>query len=265
MTGGRPRWASGFTEFATGLRLQLAILRKTPGQLLVVVTAPLFSAIFLSLALHYGSAHVIEAVIGPGLIGVWAISLDVAASVLSEDRWDGQLELFLGTSAALSLVVLGRILAVSAAGMVTFVESWLVARVGFGVTVPIRHPALVLVALVMIVVGSAFTATLLASAFVLSRNLHVYQNSLSYPVYILGGVVVPITALPGWLHPVSTVVYLSWAADLLRNAAGDAQPPHVGLDIGMSAGLAVAALAAGVALTHRIQQLLRRSGTAGHG
>lgn len=258
------RAADGFTELAAGFRLQLAMTRRTPAQVLVVVTAPLFSAIFLSVALHYGSTHIADVVIGPGLIGVWAISLDVAAGVLSNDRWGGQLELFLGTSASMSLVVLGRILAVSSVGMVTFVESWLVARVGFGVTVPIENPGLVVLALALTALGSAFTATLLAAGFMLSRNLHVFQNSMSYPIYILGGIVVPIATLPDWVHPISTVVYLYWSADLLRNAAADRHPDHVATDVLMSLGLSVVALAAAVVLTHRFAQKLRVDASAGY-
>lgn len=252
-------------QVTAGFRLQLALTRRTPAQMLVLVTAPLFSAIFLSLALYHHSPHVAGAVIGPGLIGLWAISLDVAAAMLTSDRWGGQLELFLGTSASMSLVVLGRVFAISAVGMLTFVESWLVARVFFGVTVPVEHPALAALALLVIAIGSAFTATLLASGFMLSRNLHVFQNSLSYPIYILGGIVVPIIALPGWVHPLSTVVYLYWGADLLRGAMGAPHPGHVALDIAMSLGLAAAALAAGIALTARFKQHLRVDASAGYG
>lgn len=258
------RLTTGLTELAAGFRLQVAMTRRTPAQVLVVVTAPLFSAIFLSVALHYGSTHIADMVIGAGLIGVWAIALDVAAGVLSNDRWGGQLELFLGTSASMSLVVLGRILAVSAVGMVTFLESWLVARLGFGVTVPIENPGLVALALVITAFGSAFTATLLAAGFMLSRNLHVFQNSLSYPIYILGGIVVPVATLPDWVHPISTAVYLYWSADLLRNAATDPDPSGVALDIVMSVGLSVAALAVGIAVTHRFTQRLRVDASAGY-
>ena len=114
------------TEVGAGLRLQVAVVRRTPAQLLVLVTAPLFSVIFLSLAVHQGTtSRVAAAVIGPGLMGLWLISLDVAASVLSEDRFAGRLELFLSTPASLSLVILGRILAVSVVGIAAFAESCL--------------------------------------------------------------------------------------------------------------------------------------------
>jgi ABC-2 type transport system permease protein len=104
---------------------------------------------------------------------------------------------------------------------------------------------------------------LLTSAFVLSRNLHVFQNSMSYPVYILGGVVVPLTTLPGWLQPVSKVVYLSWCADLLRSAMSASSPRDVALDITMALGLGAIALATAIALTNHILGILRRNASAG--
>jgi ABC-2 type transport system permease protein len=253
-------------EVGAGIRLQLALVRRTPAQLLTLVTAPLFSVIFLSLAVHQdATSRVAAAVIGPGLMSMWLISLDVAASVLSEDRFGGRLELFLSTPASLSLVILGRILAVSVVGMLAFAESWLVARAAFGIMVPVRHPGLTVLALVVTVLSSSFTATLLASAFVLSRSLHVYQNSMSYPVYILGGVVVPLFVLPGWVQPVSKVVYLSWCSDLLRGSLAAPRVPDAGLDIAMALGLGVLALGAAVVLTQRILDLLRRNATAGMG
>jgi len=253
-------------QVGAGLRLQLALVRRTPAQLLVLVTAPLFSAIFLSLAVHEGAtSHVAAAVIGPGLMSMWLISLDVAASVLSEDRFGGRLELFLSTPASLSLVILGRILAVSVVGMLAFAESWLVTRIAFGVTIPVRHPGLVVVALVVTVLSSSFTATLLASAFVLSRSLHVYQNAMSYPIYILGGVVVPLSLLPSWIHPLSWVVYLSWCAELLRDSLTATRVPNAGLDVAMALGLSVLALGTAVLLTRRILDMLRHDATAGMG
>jgi ABC-2 type transport system permease protein len=251
-------------QVAAGMRLQLDIVRRLPTQLLVLITAPLFSAIFMSLVINEdATARVDAAVIGPGLMSLWLISLSVAAAMLREDRFAGRLELFLSTSATLSLVVLGRILSLSIVGMLAFAESWLVARFAFGIHIPVNHIGLVVLALVVTMLSSSATATLLTSAFVLSRNLHVFQNSMSYPVYILGGVVVPLTSLPGWLQPVSKVVYLSWCADLLRSAMSAADPQDVGLDIAMALGLGAIALATAIALTNHILGILRRNASAG--
>lgn len=253
-------WAGG--------RLQLAVVRRVPAQLLVLVTSPLFSAIFLSLVAHERAttpSRITAAVIGPGLMGLWLVSLNVAASALSEDRFGGRLELFLATSASLSLVLFGRMLVVSLVGMLTFVESWLVATLAFGLTVPVEHPGLAAAGIVVTTVACSCTAVLLATAFVLSRNLHVYQNSMGYPIYILGGIVVPLASLPGWVYPLSKVIYLSWCADLLRKALAATDPGGIWIDIAMALGLGALALFAAVILTRHVLNLLRRTATAGLG
>ncbi|WP_315093412.1 ABC transporter permease [uncultured Cellulomonas sp.] len=246
-----------------GFRLQLAITRRTPAQFLVLVAAPLFSAIFLSLAIQGGDpAMVVNAVVGPGLIGLWSISLDVAGSMLSEDRYTGRLELIIGSPGSLNLSVLGRIMAVTVVGGLAFLESWLVARVGFGVEVPVLNPGIVGLALVATILATAGTATMLAALFMLSRTVDVYKNAMSYPIYILGGVVVPAALLPGFLGPLSKVVYLSWSADLLRESMSDAQVTEVAARLGAIVGLGAVALVISTILTRTVRERLRRSATA---
>ena len=53
----------------------------------------------------------------------------------------------------------------------------------------------------------------MATVFVLARTAMLFTNALGYPFYILGGVLVPVAFLPGWLRPVSRLVFLSWSSD----------------------------------------------------
>ena len=66
---------------------------------------------------------------------------------------------------------------------------------------------------------------LMASLFVLARNAVTITNAASYPFYVLGGVLVPVSLLPTWVQPLSRLVFLSWASDLLR-ASLSAPPVH---------------------------------------
>lgn len=50
----------------------------------------------------------------------------------------------------------------------------------------------------------------------MTRNAYTFINSASFPFYVLGGVLVPVAYLPDWIEPVSSVLFLSWSADLLR-------------------------------------------------
>ena len=99
----------------------------------------------------------------------------------------------------------------------------------------------------------AGTAVGMAALFVLARNAVTFSNSASYPFYVLGGILVPVSLLPHWVRPLSSVVFLSWSADLLR-ATLDAAPihdfwPHLGMVVLLGAcGYAVGLVALRVIL-----------------
>jgi ABC-2 type transport system permease protein len=169
-------------------RLQYAESRRQPAHLLALATTPLFTAMFLSITLHAGSRQaVVYAVIAPGLINLWFLSLDLGGEIVSRERWQGTLELLFATPASLAAVVFGRVLAVAGLAGLTFVEALLVARLGFGVSLQIYHGGLLAGTVVVTLFAMAGTATALAGLLVLSREVLLFQNSLTYPFYILGG------------------------------------------------------------------------------
>ena len=57
---------------------------------------------------------------------------------------------------------------------------------------------------------------LLASTFVLLRNANALANTLEYPVWLVSGMLVPITVLPGWTAPIGAVLPTTWAARARR-------------------------------------------------
>jgi ABC-2 type transport system permease protein len=203
-------------------RLQYAESRRQPAHLMALATTPLFTAMFLSITLHAGDPRaVVYAVIAPGLINLWFLSLDLGGESVSRERWQGTLELLFAAPASLAAVVFGRVLAVAGMAGLTFLEALLVARIGFGVT--------------------------LAGLLVLSREVLLFQNSLTYPFYILGGVLVPLSLLPGWVQPFGRLVFLSWSSDLIRDAIDRPAVPGWPWRLAVIALLGAATLAAGQA------------------
>jgi ABC-2 type transport system permease protein len=169
-------------------RLQYAESRRQPAHLMALATTPLFTAMFLSITLHAGDPRaVVYAVIAPGLINLWFLSLDLGGESVSRERWQGTLELLFAAPASLAAVVFGRVLAVAGLAGLTFLEALLVARIGFGVTLEIRHGVLLAAAVAVTLFAMAGTSTAFAGLLVLSREVLLFQNSLTYPFYILGG------------------------------------------------------------------------------
>jgi ABC-2 type transport system permease protein len=253
------------TALAASFRLQLWIALRNPGEYLILLTVPLLTGIFLSLSLSSGrEPAVVNAVLAPGLIGLWFVALDLGASVIRHDRWNARLEPMIASRSSLATVIFGRLLAAVCVGGLAFVESWLVAVLLFGVAVPLASPAVFAVALVATCLAAAGTATLVAGAFVLSRNLPLFQQVLTYPCYILGGVLVPVTFLPGWLEPLSKVVFLSWSADLLRDAMSRPSVPGWGGRTAVVLALGAAALLAGYRLVGVVVERVRTAASAGY-
>lgn len=157
----------------------------------------------------------------------------------------------------------GRVLAVAGLAGLTFLEALLVARIGFGVSLEIRHGALLAAAVAVTLLAMAGTSTAFAGLLVLSREVLLFQNSLTYPFYILGGVLVPLSLLPGWIQPFGRLVFRSWSSDLIRDAIDRPAVPGWPWRLAVIAILGLATLAAGQAVIGRVADRARRTGSVG--
>lgn len=249
----------------TGFRFQLQLLRRMFGDMVALVTAPMMTLVFLAITRHAGREDLAPyAVLAPALIALWMIALIIAGEIITRERENGTLEALIATPVPFAALITGRIGAVVLLSLLGFAESWLAAWLVFGVAVPIHHPVGFAAALLVTALAMAGTASVMSSLFVLARSARAFQNSLNYPFYVLGGVMVPVSFLPGWLEPVSRAVFLSWSADLLRDALTPAGIPYLLPRLGMVALLGLAGYAVGLVLLRRAVDRLRRTGAMGY-
>jgi len=203
--------------FLAGVWLEARIIRASPDALIPFFTSPLFTIIFLTIVRNGGRQDLQpDALMAPVLMTLWWFALFHGGTLVTGDRWQGLLEWILATPASLAAVILGRITVIMSFGLVGFFEVWGVAKLVFGVSIPFEHPFALALTLLVTVFAMAGTAVAFASVFVLTRNPYTFTNSASFPFYVLGGVFVPIAILPGWIQPVSKVIFMSWSSDLLR-------------------------------------------------
>jgi ABC-2 type transport system permease protein len=250
--------------FLSSSLMQFRLSRKSPDTLQACVTAPLLTVVFLTISQYSRTSVTSFAVVAPTLMALWTTGLFTAGQMITDDRNLGTLESVLATPAPLPVVLLGRMCAVTMMGLVAFAESWLAAGIVFGRWLAIPHPFDLLAVLVVTGLATAGSAGLLSPLFVLTPSARTVQNTLSYPFYLLSGVLVPITFLPGWLQPMGRLVFLSWSADLLR--ASLARPPVTGFVPGLAVILLLGAIgyAVGVILLMRVLRAVRLSGTVVH-
>ena len=239
--------------FLAGARIQIRFLTAYPDSLIPFFTAPLFTIIFLLVFKHAGRQDLTPyAAIAPVFIALWWLALFNSGWTITIERWNGTLEMLVAAPSSFGAVIFGRIATTTAIGTVSFFEAWLVARL-FGTPVTIHHWGAFVLTVFATLAAMAGTAVGMAALFVLARNAVTFSNSASYPFYVLGGILVPVSLLPHWVRPLSSVVFLSWSADLLR-ATLDAAPihdlwPHLGMVVLLGAcGYAVGLVALRVIL-----------------
>jgi ABC-2 type transport system permease protein len=249
---------------AAAFRVQLLLVGRSVGDLRVLFTVPLYALIFLAIAAVSGNRSLTAyAVLAPGLIALWSMMLFAAGDLIGQDRSAGRLEAVVATPVPLFTIVAARLAAVAAVSLLSLAESWAVAGWVFGMHVPIVHPLAFGAGLLVTAFAMTGTATAMACAFVLSRSARIFQNSLSYPVYLLGGVLMPVSELPGWLRPASRLVFLTWSGGLLRDSlAAPAVADLTGRLLAVLA-LGLAGFGAGAWLMRGILVRVRAAGTMG--
>lgn len=247
-------------SFVVGWRRQWDLVLNTPGYWTSLLMNPLFATVFLAIMSNAGRDDLLAfAVLAPAFLTMWAMSLLISGEVVARDREFGVLEATFAAPTHYASVTIGRIGLVTVLSMLGFVESWLVAFVFFE-PIPIAHP----LAFAAGVAASAFamtgTALGMSALFVRSTSVRRFQNAMSYPFYVLGGVLVPVEFLPDWIQPLSRVIFLSWSSDLLRDSLAPAPVERLGIRLLMIVLLGGAAMAAGWWAVDRMEDHVRETG-----
>ncbi|WP_162467203.1 ABC transporter permease [Streptomyces cavernae] len=251
-------------RYLAGFRLQTALLRRAFGDLHTLLTVPVYTLIFLAMTdgVHRPGLST-DAVLAPALMGLWFMAVFTAGDLIVWDRHHGTLEPTVAAPGSLAPVITGRIGAVTLLSFVVYVESWAVGA-GYGLRLTVHHPLVFLAGVVATAFATACTAAMIATLLVLPRNAQIYQNSVSWPLFLLSGIIVPISALPDWLRPLSRLSFLYWSAGLLRSALGT-HPVDDAL-LRLTAVVLLGTVGAGAAafLLRKVLTRLRVLGTLGY-
>ena len=225
-----------------------------------ILTSVLQPVIFASVAFFMfraggHPASLLYAALGAGLMGIWSTTLFGCGGAISWQRFQGTLEMLVVAPAPLATILLGITLATAGTGayalLATLGWGWLI----FGMPVAFVSPPTFFVAVVVTVAALGLLGLLLASSFVLYRNANALSNLLEYPVWLVSGLLVPLSLLPGWTHPIAYVLAPTWGVMALRAAAlgGDAWGP-----MGACLGLSVLYLVLAAGTLRHFERLARR-------
>jgi ABC-2 type transport system permease protein len=196
----------------------------------------------------------------PVLMSLWWIALLQAGTMITADRWQAVLEPLIAAPTTLAAVLLGRVACLMCVGLLTFFEVWAAGWLVFQVSIPFEHPRELVLTLIATAFAMAGAAVAFAALFVMTRNAYTFVNSASFPFYVLGGVLVPVAFLPGWLQPVSSVIFLSWSAELLRASLQQPDVDDFWLRLAVVIALGAVSFAVGRLLLFYILRRMRANG-----
>jgi len=206
-------------QLLSGFRMQLRAGVRIPSFWMSMMTTPAQAILFLSVVEAFDrpdlAAH---ALIAPAIISMWGAAVWTGGAIVRNDRWGALLELHAAAPTPYSLPVIGRMAATMILSLAAIPLTLLTGWLTFGVDITVRHPWILLAALLATTAAMASTALIFTSMTVLSRAAITFQNSASYPILLLSGAFVPLDLLPGWVQPIGRLIFLSWGADLIRDS-----------------------------------------------
>jgi ABC-2 type transport system permease protein len=229
-----------------------------------LLTAAIQPVIFASIAFFMFKAGAREGTLlyvslGAGLMGIWSATLFASGGAIQWQRWQGTLELSIASPAPFLFVLLPMTLASATIGLYSLAGTLLWGRLLFGVPFEVEQPLIFLAAVPATVLGLGLLGLVMASTFILWRNANALSNLLEYPIWLVTGLLVPISLLPHWVEPLAWVLAPTWGVRAIRDSAlGTGEPVAA---IGMCLALGTAYLAVGSLTVRYFEKLARDRAT----
>jgi ABC-2 type transport system permease protein len=227
-------------------------------------TSAIMPVIFATLAFFMWragghGAGLLYVALGAGLMGIWSTTLFASGGAIQWQRWQGTLELSIAAPPDFVVVLLPMTLANASIGLYSLTATLVWGRVFFGVPLAIAHPVLFALAIPATILSLGLLGLVLASTFVLYRNANAMSNLLEWPVWLVSGLLVQLSLLPGWVQPISWVLAPTWGVKAIRGAAlGGGDPLFA---IGMCLALGAVYLVIGTLCLRNFERLARERAT----
>jgi ABC-2 type transport system permease protein len=246
--------------FATGFVLHFKNLSASP---FMVMTAAIWPLVYATLAfLMFRATHqapsLLYAALGAAVMGIWSTTATSAGGAVQQQRNWKVLELLVGAPSPLILVLAPITVAIAGIGVYSIATTLLWGRLLFGVPFHVLHPVLFAVSIPTAVLSIGMLGLVLASTLVLYREASAFSQMLEYPVWLITGMLIPLSLLPGWIHPLSWALAPTWGMRAVRRSALGGS---VGTPLLVCLVLTIVYTVLAVLLLHHFERLARDRAT----
>ena len=198
-----------------------------------------------------------------GTIGVvlWQANLWAGGYAIEWERDQGTINALFLTPASRAAVILGYALGSLTVWIVP--NALILAGVAYLVHADanVRDPLAVTASFVSLIVATFALGFAVAGIFVLSRRANLLANFFQSPIYLLSGMLVPISALPASMRLLSAVFPLSAGMEALRGSLlGGSGLVDVSGDLARLLVLSAALFLFGLVMLRRVENVAKRGG-----
>jgi ABC-2 type transport system permease protein len=116
-------------------------------------------------------------------------------------------------------VFLGKCLGATARSTAIIAVSTVTTVLVLGVPILVRQPGWMLAGLLVVILSGTTLGMLLSCLFLVTRYATAWAALLMYPVFIVGGLIIPQSLIPVQLRWLSSLISLRWAAEFLATSA----------------------------------------------
>jgi ABC-2 type transport system permease protein len=206
---------------AVGWWFQLKMISRSPFEGVGQIIYPLFFATVAFFVFRAGDSPrtLLYASLGAAVMGMWSATSTTAGGAMQRERWHGTLEALVATPPHFALVLLPITLAMSTVGIYSLAATLAYGHFLFGIDLMIEHPLAFCLAVVGTVLSFGSLGFLFAVMFVRFRAAWALGNLFEYPVWLIGGFLVPLALLPSWVGPIAWVLAPTWGMNAIREAA----------------------------------------------
>jgi ABC-2 type transport system permease protein len=224
----QPAWEAISVSLAICTATARSYVTRRCAYLVDIVRSPMYPAFyFLTIILAYRVAGrtVVDGyqTLGYLLVGtigviLWQSNLWASGYAIEQERYEGTINSLFLTPASRAAVVSGYAL-----GSVFFTILPNTIVIGalallMNIQTNVHDPLAVFVSVLALSVATYALGFALAGVFVLSRRANLLANFLQSPIYLLSGMIVPISALPGPMRLLADVFPLSAGMNALRQS-----------------------------------------------
>lgn len=172
-----------------------------------------------------GGQTLLYVALGSGMMGVWSTTLFGCGGAIAWQRWEGTLELLVSAPTRYDLILVGQTFGAVVFGFYGIVATLVWGMLLFGMPIEATFPLLLPLSLLAAIISLGSLGMLIATSFVLYRHANALGNLLEYPIWLVTGMLVPLSTLPFWVQPVSWLLAPTWGMEAIRGATIAAQPP----------------------------------------